>query len=96
MEMPLYNMPPLEHVLERVCLHFPGVTPEMVLSKNRNPNVCLARHAAAYVLYSFELPGRVVANMLCRSNHSTALNSVYRVRELMEKDPSFCAIIERL
>jgi chromosomal replication initiation ATPase DnaA len=66
-----------------------NLTPEEILSSSRRADVAQARHVAAYVLSVSDpdITYRTIALTLGRDDHTTALNSIKRVEELIAADP---------
>ncbi len=79
----------VEQVLQVVADEY-EVKPEEILGPSRKSEVALARHVAAHFLYqNTDLSFRGIALSLGRNDHTTILNSIKRVEELMKTDPYF-------
>ena len=89
--------PPSATVALQAVAKATGVNVAQLQSARIDRAVSEPRHLAAYLLYEcLGLTLQQTAHSLQRRDRNTALNSIKRARELIEIDPQFRALAEKL
>lgn len=84
----------IDTVLKIVASDF-DLSPDDIIGSSRRNDIAQARHVAAYFLaLNTDLSLKSIAIALKRTDHTTVINSLNRVQELMTADPDFRERIE--
>ena len=87
----------IENIMRVVAENF-QVTSGAIKGASQSGDICLARHTGMYLAHNLfpELPLSYIASVFGRSDHTTVMHGVKKIRKIVERDASFQRQIEKI